>query len=268
MSLKLTRHLSWITASLALVFVAVALITLVDDVLSQPEVKAEISMITRSLNDQANIPAGEITAGTRVGQTFRATEPNLDRVVILLATYERTNTVLLLFSLYENPSVEAPLRTVVAEPDTISNNEYYTFKFPPIPDSAGKTFLLSLESPEGAPGDAFTAWLGECDCYPGGTALLNGEEQPERDLAFRVRYNNEVTSVLDELINRMSQYKPWFFKGMSLATLGLLSLGVTLLAVGSFASSLISDRERQIGWPWISAASLIIVTVTVWFVLA
>ena len=89
----------------------------------------------------------------------------------------------------------------------------------------------------------------------------------QRDLAFRVGYHNEVTSVLDELINRMSQYKPWFLKGVPLATLGLFSLGLTLLAVGSFASSLLNGGERQIKWPWIPAASLIIIAVTLWFVL-
>ena len=202
-----------------------------------------------------------------MGQTFRSTEPNLDRVEVLLATFQRRNHVPLLFSLAENPSVEAPLRTVVAQADAIGDNQYYTFVFPPIPDSAGKTFLLTLESPEGAPGDAFTAWLGDCDCYPDGMAFLNGEGQPQRDLTFRVGYHNEVTSVLSELINRMSQYKPGFFKGVPLATLGLLSLALALLAVGSFTSSLLRRGERQVEWPWIPAASLVIVAVTLWFVL-
>lgn len=254
-------------ASLVLVFLAIALVTLADDVLGQPEFDTEISTITHSLNDLANIPAGEITAGTRVRQTFLATDPNLSRVEVRLATYQRRNHAPLVFSLEEYLSAEASLRTVVAEPDTISDGEYYTFEFPPIPDSAGKTFMLTLESPQGTPGDAFTAWLGTCDCYPGGTALVNGEEHPGRDLAFRVGYHYEVTSVLDELINRMSQYKPWFFKGVPLATLGLFSLGLTLLAVGSFASSLLNGGERQIKWPWIPAASLIIVAVTLWFIL-
>lgn len=263
--MKPTQHLSWIIASLVLVFLAVTVVTLVDDVLSQREFRDGVSLITRTLNGQANVPAGEITAGTQVGQTFRATEPNLDSVEIMLATYQRTNTSPLLFSLYEYPA-GAPLRTVVAEPESISDNKYYTFEFAPIPDSAGKAFLLTLESPEAVLGDAFTAWLSECDCYQGGTALLNGEEQPRRDLAFRVGYHNQVTSVLSELINRMSQYKPWFFKGVPLATLGLLSLALALLAVGSFTSSLLRRGERQVEWPWIPAASLIIVAVTLWFI--
>jgi hypothetical protein len=264
--MKPTQHLSWIIASLVLVFLAVTVVTLVDDVLSQRQTEDEISTITDRLNERANLPAGEITAGVTLGQTFRATEPNLDSVEIMLATYQRTNTSPLLFSLYEYPA-EAPLRTVVAEPDSIRDNKYRTFEFASIPDSAGKAFLLTLESPEAIQGDAFTAWLSECDCYQGGTALLSGEEQPGRDLAFRVGYHNEVTSVLSELINRMSQYKPWFFKGVPLATLGLLSLALALLAVGSFTSSLLRRGERQIEWPWIPAAGLIIVAVSLWFVL-
>ena len=265
--MKPTQHLSWIIASLMLVFLAVTVVTLVDDVLSQRQTKDEISTITRSLNARANVPAGEITAGSWMGQTFRSTEPNLDRVEVLLATFQRRNHVPLLFSLAENPSVEAPLRTVVAQADAIGDNQYYTFVFPPIPDSAGKTFLLTLESPEGAPGDAFTAWLGDCDCYPDGMAFLNGEGQPQRDLAFGVGYHYDVPSVPDELVNRVSQYKPWFFKGIPLVTLGLLTLGATFFAVGFFTSSLLRRGEPQVEWPWIPAASLIIVAVSLWFVL-
>ena len=265
--MKPTQHLSWIVASLILVFLAVTVVTLVDDVLSQRQTEDEISTITDRLNERANLPAGEITVGVTLGQTFRATEPNLDRVEIMLATYQRMNTAPLLFSLYEYRAGQAPLRTVVAEPESISDNKYYTFELAPIPDSAGKAFLLTLESPEAVLGDAFTAWLGRCDCYPEGTALLNGEEQLGRDLAFRVGYHNEVTSVLSELINRMSQYKPWFFKGVPLATLGLLSLALALLTVGSCTSSLLRRGERQVEWPWIPAASLIIVAVSLWFVL-
>ena len=176
-----------IGAGLVLVCLAVLLGILVD---------TEFSRVTRSLGGRT-IPAGEITAGTRLGQTFLATESDLSRVEVLLATYRRINHAPLLFSLEEYPADKAPLRTVIAEPESIGDNEFYAFEFPPIPDSAGRAFLLTLESPEGAPGDAFTAWLVACDCYLDGSPFLNGAEQPELELAFRVGYGNGGISVRD-----------------------------------------------------------------------
>ncbi len=266
MSAMLARHSPWIIAGLAMALLAAALVVMVDDILSQPRFDRGVSTLTYRLNDRADTPAGEIVAGTSVGQTFLATEANLSSVDVLLATYRRQNHAPVVFSLFEYPRRGAPLRTVVAQPDSIVDNQLHSFQFAPIADSAGKTYLLTLESPRGVPGDAFTAWFGKCDCYPQGTALLNGSELPQRDLAFRLEYHYQATGVLVELVNRMSQYKPWFFKGGFLVAIGLLTLASTLLAVGYFAVCWLSPAERQVRWPWIAPASLIIIAVTVWFV--
>lgn len=267
MRTKLASNSPWIATSLVLIALAYGIVALVEDVISQPHVRAEISTITRSTSTRADVVVGPITADTQVGQTFRATEPNLSEVAIMLATYGRKNHVPLVFSLWQDPPGKTPLRTVVAQPESVADNAYHAFQFPPIVDSAGEAFLLTLQSPQGTPDDAFTAWMGNCDCYPEGEAILNGAELHQRDLALRVGYHEEVTSVLRGLVNRLSQYKPWFFKGGFLAFIGLASLSLTLLAVGSFTSSLLNHREGIAQWAWMPPAALVIATVTLWFVL-
>ena len=265
MKANVERHFPWMLASVAIIFLGVSVVGLVDDVLSDPEVSAKISRVTRSANDQANVPVGAITAETRVSQTFSATEGNLSEVAIMLATYGRRNHVSLVFSLSSDPPDGEPLRTVTVPPDAVADNAYHSFQFAPVPDSAGKSFTLTLESPQATPEDSFTAWLGECDCYPEGRVFMNGDELPQRDLAFRLGYHQDVTSILHEVTNRMSQYKPWFFKGGFLAVPGLASLGLILFAVAYFVSSALDEKGGLVRWAWMPAWALVMIAVTVWF---
>jgi hypothetical protein len=108
--------------------------------------------------------------------------------------------------------------------------------------------------------------MGKCDCYSEGEAFLNGAELPRRDLVFRVGYRDEVSSVMRGLVDRLSQYKPWFFKGGFLAAAGLASLSLTMLAVGYFASSLPNPRGGAAQWAWAPVWVLVMIAVTLWFV--
>lgn len=256
-------YASWIASAFLLSLLAVGLGVIFNDSLSRPSIKSDITTDVRTVSGQADTSLGEIVAGVSVSQTFQATEPNLARIEVLLSTYGRQNTMPLLLSLREYPSVDAPpLRRVEARPDTIRDNSYHAFEFAPIPDSSGRAFLLTLESPGAVTGDAFTALIGQCDCYPEGALILQGESQRQLDLAFRLGYKNrQLTSVSGELLDRMSQYKPWFFKGVALPAFGLVWLTLVLLTVGSFSSSLFSSRGPFSSWKWILIASLIIIVI-------
>ena len=255
-------HAPWIASALIMAVLAVAVSVIFRDSLSRTAVKSDMATDVRTVNDRADTSIGEIVAGVSVSQSFEATEPNLARIEVLLATYQRSNTAPLLLSLREYPSNGAlPLRTVEAEPDTIRDNSYHAFRFAPIADSSGKAYLLTLESPGAESGNAFTALIGNCDCYPDGALFLQGEQQPQLDLAFQTGYQNrQVPSVAGELVDRMSQYKPWFFKGAALPVFGLLALSLILLTVGSFFSSLFSGRQPRPSWVWLPIACLSMVT--------
>jgi hypothetical protein len=261
-------HVSWIVTSLVLGFLAAVSVAIVEDVLRQRDVRVGASTAVYTLNDRYDTTVPEIVPGATVGQTFRATGPNLSRIELRLATYGRVNTAPLVLNVQEYPASGPPLRSVEADPGAIVDNFPYVFPFAPIADSAGKTFVVTLESPGARPDNAFTAFIGECDCYTGGTLVLNGEPQPDLDLTFRVGYENPPRDgALGEILNRMSQYKPRFFKGVALAALAFLAFASGMLAIGSFTSSLLADKDRRRSWLWVPTASAVIVAVCLWLVL-
>jgi hypothetical protein len=182
----------------------------------------------------------------------------------MLATYGRKNDVPVVFKLWTDPPTIQPLRTVVAQPETILDNAFHEFEFEPIQGSAGGTYLLTVESPEATSDDAFTVWLGMCDCYADGAPFLNGSELKEREMAFQVGYHDEIPSVMEGLANRLSQYKPWFFKGSLLAVPGLASLGLVLFAVGFVAAGVLGERNGLLAWAWTPAWALSLLVCSVW----
>jgi hypothetical protein len=61
-------------------------------------------------------------------------------------------------------------------------------------------------------GNAFTVWMGTCDCYSDGDAFeRSGPARPRA--VMQVVYSIAAAGVGEELVNRMSQYKPEAAKG-------------------------------------------------------
>jgi hypothetical protein len=210
-------------------------------VFRQPVFTSGVSVILRNLNSHIDVAAGQIAANESIGQTFRATRANLSRVDVRLATYGGTNEAPVVLTLVQYPSLET-IRAAVAAPGSVLDGAFHTFSFRPVPDSAGTRFLITLMSPKAPSGNPLSSWVGNCDCYGGGVAFLNGEPQFELDIALRIGYRNQTTDVTGELLGRMSQYKPGFLKGEALVILTGLSLVLTIAAVGYFAFSLMDGE--------------------------
>jgi hypothetical protein len=62
----------------------------------------------------------------------------------------------------------------------------------------------------------------------------------------------------------MSQYKPWFFKGTLLGLIALISMGLGLLAIGSFAAH-ITDEGGQ-SWRWLPPVLAVIAASWAWVI--
>lgn len=131
-------------------------------------------------------PLGEITSGVIAEQTFAAEQPNLYAISIFTATYTK---------LLEQGSLSYQVKdasgAVVREGSVpnaqIEDNALYTFSFEPIADSQGKHYTLSLFSKDSVPGHAPTVWIYDCDQYPFGSLILNGEDTG-RDMVFHPYY--------------------------------------------------------------------------------
>jgi hypothetical protein len=145
--------------------------------------KAEHLDINQDLYDGT---VGEILPGKTFGQVFVSHQPNLCRVDVLLATYRRTNTCDLTFRLRAESPVGDELAMITVKGVTVQDNRWYTFRFPPLLDSKGRTYFFSIESANATPGNALTAYR-----YSGPSGLGGRYEDGQPDagsLAFRTYY--------------------------------------------------------------------------------
>jgi hypothetical protein len=149
-----------------------------------------------------------------VGQSFVATHDNLDRVDIVFHTYWRTNTKEIIFRLLETPEATSfsdeatELFWTTFNASTVSNLSWRTFTFPNIPDSMGKTYLVTIQSPDSVSGDAITVGGIDFDIYPHGMTFISSVPVPTRDITFRVCYNMTISEKLQLLTQQITDNRP------------------------------------------------------------
>lgn len=161
----------------------------------------------RTVQSEHSDTVGELLSSNTVGQTFVAEYDGLSSVEVLLATYARGNSGLLIFHL--RSSLDATdLVTFTFDAANVRDNAYYVFEFPPLPDSAGRAFYFQLEASEAEPGNAITVWGTSEDVYPEGMAVLQGLDSGICDLAFRLRYDLPLRDGIHVLLDRLTAGKP------------------------------------------------------------
>ena len=138
-----------------------------------------------SHQQESNFAVGEITKGVEIGQTFYCSRSNLARIEVALATYNRLNHQEVIFHLKKSPRDKKDIYTKKFKASNVIDNEYRSFDFPPLPDSKGKMFYFSFESPLSKRGDAITAWASSENKYKKGTLYLNGKKS-KGDLRFKI----------------------------------------------------------------------------------
>lgn len=138
------------------------------------------------IQEQHNEPIGEIYGDTIVGQSFVATEDQLTRVDVKLATYARENTGDIIFGLREATSTQETV-SITVKAEAIKDNAYHSFVFDPILESKGKLYVFTVSALESKPGNAITIWYSTDDVYSNGTAQIN-DKPIEGDLSFRTYY--------------------------------------------------------------------------------
>jgi hypothetical protein len=148
-----------------------------------------------------------------ISQSFVAPRSYLNRVDILFQTYGRQNTHDVTFRVLEaraddeNPlaGIELIKRTFNAA--SINDQSWYTFSFPPVADSAGKTYVISLQSPESEEGDAITVGGIERNVYVPGTAFLGPIPVPA-DITFRACFQMGIAEKLRVLSEQVTRNRP------------------------------------------------------------
>ena len=144
--------------------------------------KAERMDINQDLFDGT---VGEILPGKAIGQTFVSHQPNLCRIDVLLATYCRTNTCDLTFRLQAGFPVSQEIITMTVKGANVQDNKWYTFRFPPLLDSRGRTYYFSLESANATSGNALTTYRYSASEFGG---RYDNGQPGDGSLAFRTYY--------------------------------------------------------------------------------
>jgi hypothetical protein len=122
----------------------------------------------------------------RPGQTFTAPAPNLSAIALQIGKPYTMTTGALVFHLRVAPTATEDLRTVPVPLGDLVNDAWYTFRFAPLADSAGRPYFFTLDLsgvPGGSPPLAF--WCATDDLLPGGARYLGVTPQPG-DLTLRV----------------------------------------------------------------------------------
>jgi hypothetical protein len=75
---------------------------------------------------------------------------------VRVETFGRRNTSRLFLRLRDNPGASTDLFHIEIPTHNLSQGQLLALRFPPIPDSAGRSFYFVAESPDGVPGDAIS----------------------------------------------------------------------------------------------------------------
>jgi len=172
-----------------------------------------------------------------LSQSFVSPRNNLNRIDIMFQTYQRQNTydvfVRLLEASPDNPLQGKLIDEFTVNASAVRDRVWHTFTFLPINNSAGKNYLIQIQSPDSTPGNAITVGGIEWDAYAPGTAYL-GPVPLRADIAFRACYNMATFEKLQALLAQLTQNRPavWgnsAFYGIILFIYALLLIGFFLL---------------------------------------
>lgn len=110
--------------------------------------------VVAPLSGQLRFP--ELVAGHSLGQRFYVGEDGLSGVRVQVETFGRRNTSRLFLRLRDSPGAATDLFHIEMPTHNLSQGQLLALRFPPIPDSAGRSFYFVAESPDGVPGDAIS----------------------------------------------------------------------------------------------------------------
>jgi hypothetical protein len=158
--------------------------------------------------------AGELVADYRACQTFVAAHDGLNQVKVLLDDLGRRNRSTFIFTLQRSPDDERAIVTLTRDAYEVNSNTYFTLRFPPIEDSAGKDYTFCLAAPDADLAKAITVIGTVHDTYPDGRAVLTpgmwGKGRIE-DLEFHLGYDLSPWAQAGILLDRLGTDKPAFF---------------------------------------------------------
>lgn len=187
-------------------------------------------------NNVAPTDTQQIWGEQIISQSFIAPHNNLNRVDILFQTYQRQNTYDVTLRLLEAPAegqdpFKGPeLFETTFNAATVSDQSWQTFTFPSISNSKGKTYLITLQSPESVKGNAITVGGIERDVFQSGSAFL-GPTPLQADITFRACFQMTVIEKWHVLADQITRNRPVLWGE---ASFYVVTLGTYLVCLAGF----------------------------------
>lgn len=189
-------------------------------------------------------PSQQIWGERLIGQSFVASRNRLNRLDLFLQTYSRQNTQYVSLKLREVPSDLSNLLEGVEvfntnfSAATIRDKSWHTFTFPKLSTSAGKTYLITLQSPDSIDGDAITIGGIQQDVYPPGLAFVYAPDLSfsnltpvSGDMMFRACYEMTMLEKLQLLSEQITRSRPALWGNASFYGFNLLIYGLLLVTL-------------------------------------
>lgn len=111
-----------------------------------------------AVDGQMRVALPELVAGHSHGQRFLCPHNGLSGIVVAPTTFKRKNTSRVVLHIRTNPGASADIHSVNLPAHELKEAQPLAFRFPPIPDSAGRWFYFVIDSPDGVAGDAVSLY--------------------------------------------------------------------------------------------------------------
>ncbi len=178
-------------------------------------------------------PLFELTSGRSISQTLRPQTDGLSGIELIFGTFARNNSAILDVTLAHADEPQSSLvRRQLLTAELVDNQSHH-LGFPPLDDSAGKEFILTLTSPDGVPGNAVTVYSSPTDVYPGGTLFTDGAPQMG-DLLLTLDYHPRAFDFLTANPSHLLKMRSPE-DALKLVGVYVLALASTVLGVGMMA---------------------------------
>jgi Family of unknown function (DUF6541) len=162
-----------------------------------------------NVQDNAAIPAGDLTGAHTIGQTFVFHHPRLDAIElrwIVSPDLDYAGDSRIILHLRQRPQDSADLATASIALGEIRNNDFAKFSFPLIQNSETQSFYFFVDASQAKITRGYiSVWASAGDDYPSGQMYVDGTAK-NGDLAFRAYYQPDLTFVLHSLQNESTRY--------------------------------------------------------------
>lgn len=186
----------------------------------------------RNIQDNLDVPAGELNEANTLGQTFVFHAPRLSAIhvrVILSDDFQPAFDGRAILHLRRAPHEASDLAVSSLALRDVRHNEYARFVFAPLDDSQERAFYFFVEIPRGAiERGSLSLWATKDDGYADG-ALLRNAQATAQDLAFRAYFSPDGATMFMLIVRAFERHGLAF----ALALLCLLAPSFAYLFAGA-----------------------------------